>query len=164
MNTRCPCYISSQTLACTFDALTSSSGIFKLYPCSSPGSVCLYWICLMLLWAGRNGLPPTPDTLKLGCVYHLHCCHRFLSTWGAVMLITPQVERKRNKVMNEWMNEWMLRKATKCLCMSKVLSKPERTSWSLKPQLDTVIIEVSSFKWLSLRGNTLRLYRPNTLH
>jgi len=39
-----------------------------------------------LLWAGRNGLPPTPDTLHLGCSYHLHSSHRFLSTWGAVML------------------------------------------------------------------------------
>ena len=35
------------------------------------------------LWGGRNGLPPTPDTLHLGCSYHLHSSHRFLSTWGA---------------------------------------------------------------------------------
>ena len=35
-----------------------------------------------LLWAGRNGLPPTPDTLHLGCSYHLHSSHRFLSTLG----------------------------------------------------------------------------------
>ena len=38
------------------------------------------------------------------------------------------------------------------------LSKPERTYWSLTPQLDTVIIEVSSVKALSLRGNPWRLY------
>ena len=43
-----------------------------------------------LLWAGRNGLPPTPDTLNLGCSYYLHSSHRFLSTWGAVMLETNQ--------------------------------------------------------------------------
>ena len=51
-----------------------------------------------LLWSGQNGLPPTPDTLHLGCSYHLHSSHRFLSTWDAVMLekITPQVERKNN--------------------------------------------------------------------
>ena len=39
-----------------------------------------------LLWAGRNGLPPTPDTLHLGCSNHLHFSHHFLSTWDAVML------------------------------------------------------------------------------
>ena len=39
-----------------------------------------------LLWAGQNGLPPTPDTLHLGCSYHLYSSHRFLSTWGVVML------------------------------------------------------------------------------
>ena len=36
--------------------------------------------------------------------------------------------------------------------------KHERTSWSLTPQLDTVIFEVPSVKGISLRGNTLRLY------
>ena len=46
------------------------------------------------------------------------------------------------------------------MCMSNVLSKPGRTSSSLTPQLDTVIIEV---KGLSLRGNTLRLYRVKHL-
>ena len=39
-----------------------------------------------LLRAGRNGLPPTPDTLHFGCRYHMHSSHHFLSTWGAVML------------------------------------------------------------------------------
>ena len=54
--------------------------------------------------------------------------------------------------MNEWMNE----KPQKCMCMSNVLaclSKPERVYWSLTPQLDTVTIEESSVKVLSLRGN-----------
>jgi len=58
-----------------------------------------------LLWAGLNGMPPTPDTLHLGCSYHLHSSHCFLSTWGAGMLVTTQEERKKIKVM--------LRKATK---------------------------------------------------
>jgi len=57
----------------------------------------------------------------------------------------------------------MLRKATKVhvylQCFSLSLSKPERTSWSLTPQLDTVIIQVSSVRELSLRGNPLGLYR-----
>ena len=56
------------------------------------------------------------------------------------------------------MNECMLRKATKVHVYVQCLSKPERTSKSLTPQLDTVIIEVSSVKGLSLRGNTLRIY------
>ena len=33
------------------------------------------------------GLPPTPDTLRLGCNYHLHSSHRFLSTLGAVTML-----------------------------------------------------------------------------
>ena len=39
-----------------------------------------------LLQAGQNGLLPTPNTLHLGCSYHLHSSHCFHSTWGAVML------------------------------------------------------------------------------
>ena len=39
-----------------------------------------------LLWAGQNGLQPTPDTLHLGCSYHLYSSHCFLSTWDVVML------------------------------------------------------------------------------
>ena len=51
------------------------------------------WKCVPLVdllnalsWEGRNGLPPTADTLHLGCSYNLHFSHCFLSTWGAVML------------------------------------------------------------------------------
>ena len=40
----------------------------------------------------RNGLPPTPDTLHLGCSYHLHSSYHFLSTWGVVMLETNMYE------------------------------------------------------------------------
>ena len=42
----------------------------------------------MCLCYGKDekGLPSTPDTLRLGCSYHLHSSHHFLSTWGVVML------------------------------------------------------------------------------
>ena len=40
----------------------------------------------------QNGLPPTPDTLHLGCSYYLHSSHHFLSTWGVVMLETNMYE------------------------------------------------------------------------
>ena len=63
-----------------------------------------------LLWAGRNGLPPTPDSLHLGCSCHMHSSLCFLSIWGAVMLITPQVERKK-KVIN-------VEKSHKSACVS----------------------------------------------
>jgi len=56
----------------------------------------------------------------------------------------------------------MLRKATEGP-MFQLFFKPERTLWSLTPQRDTVIIEVSSVKGLSLRGNPLRLYRAKHL-
>ena len=49
-----------------------------------------------LLWAGQNDLPPTPDTLHLGCSYHLHSSHRFLSTWGVVIL------EKKNEMEAKW--------------------------------------------------------------
>ena len=58
------------------------------------------------------------------------------------------------------------KKPQKCTCMSNVLAfspKPERISWSLTPQLDTIIIEVSSVKGLSLRSNPLRLYEAKHL-
>ena len=36
----------------------------------------------------EKGLPPTLDTLHLGCSsYHLHSSHCFLSIWGVVMLV-----------------------------------------------------------------------------
>ena len=69
---------------------------------------------------------------------------------------------KEKNYSNEWLNE----KPQKCMCMPNVLaclSKPERTYWSLKSQLDTVIIEDSSVKVLSLRGNPWRLYRAKQL-
>ena len=34
----------------------------------------------------EKGLPPTPDTLHLGCSYHMHSSHHFLSTLGLIML------------------------------------------------------------------------------
>ena len=64
--------------------------VCALAACSPPGSVCLYWISCYIS-AGRNGLPPTPDTLHFRCSYCLHPSHPFLSTWGAVML-----EKKKN--------------------------------------------------------------------
>ena len=60
----------------------------------------------------------------------------------------------------------MNEKPQKCMCMPHVLSrlsKPERTYGSLTTQLDTVIIEESLVKVLSLRGNPWRLYRAKHL-
>ena len=45
----------------------------------------------------EKGLPPTPDTWHLGCSYHLHSSHRFLSTWGAVMLETKTDKQKKHR-------------------------------------------------------------------
>ena len=39
-----------------------------------------------LLWAGRKGPATYTRYFDLGCSYHLHSSHCFLSTWGAVML------------------------------------------------------------------------------
>ena len=34
----------------------------------------------------------------LGCSYHLHSGHRFLSTWGAVMMLEKKKKKKRAKI------------------------------------------------------------------
>ena len=57
----------------------------------------------------------------------------------------------------------MNEKPQKCTCMPNILSKPERTCWSLIPQLDTVVIEISLVKALNLRVNPQRLYRAKHL-
>ena len=61
-------------------------------------SCCLLttWKCVplldLLLCAGRNGLPPTPDTLHLGPSYCLHPSHPFVSTWVAVNARKKEVD------------------------------------------------------------------------
>ena len=57
----------------------------------------------------------------------------------------------------------MLRKPQKCMCMSNVLAFFSMPEWTLTLQLDTVIIEVSSVKGPSLRGNLRQLYRAKHL-
>ena len=80
-------------------------------------SCCLIttWKCVpllnSLLWTGWNGLTPTPDTLHLGCIYHLHHSHRFLSTWSAIML---EHIKWKDIAMNE--------KPQQCLCVCNILS------------------------------------------
>ena len=97
----------------------------------------------LLSYLSTNFCPPlSPCTFYVLCVPS-HSL--FLVSY------TPQVEKGIH-----------VRKATK-VCVSNVLSKPERTSWSLTPHLDTVIIEVYSTKGLSLIGNPLRLCRAKHL-
>ena len=51
-------------------------------------------------------------------------------------------------------------KSHKSACVCPIFfTSLRRLPESFTPQLDTVIIEVSSVKGLSLRGNTLRLYK-----
>ena len=50
--------------------------------------VCASSICLVLFY-GLDKMTchlATPDTLHLGCTYHLVSCQHFLSTWDIVML------------------------------------------------------------------------------
>ena len=70
------------------------------YCCIVP-SVPLVDVFNGLLWAGRNGLPPTPDTLHLGCSYHLHSSHCFLSTLGVVMLKKKEKKKKKKRSLGE---------------------------------------------------------------
>ena len=51
---------------------------------------------LMLLWAERNGLPPSPDTLNLGCSYYLHSSHFPLGV-RLCSKITVPTEKKKHR-------------------------------------------------------------------
>ena len=78
-------------------------------------------------------------------------------------------KKERKKLHLKWKeknysNEWMNEKPQKCMYMLNVLaflSKPERTYWSLTPQLETVIIEVSTVQALRWRGNPRHLPSMN---
>ena len=67
--------------------------VFVSIKCTS--GVCFYPVIVMWLIMDEKGLPPTPDTLRLGCSYHLHSSHRFLSTWGAVTMLEERKKKKK---------------------------------------------------------------------
>ena len=77
LNVPVPCSTFAQA-----STLCPVSGFLLVKVCAC----CLltHWKCVPLLdllngllWVGQNGLPPTPDTLYLGCRYYLHSSHRF---------------------------------------------------------------------------------------
>ena len=89
----CPLFHFCPNLARLLYTICVVSGFLLVKVCALAACSPCTWKCVPIvdllngpLWAGRNGLPPTPDTLDLGWSYHLHSSHRFLSTWGAVML------------------------------------------------------------------------------
>ena len=100
-----------------------------------------------LLWEGQNGLQSTPDNLHLGCSYHLYSSHRFLSTWGVVMLVTPQVERKKKEPERQ-----SHKNARTYLLFSPFHHEPDGTYSSLIVQLEAVITEVPTVQVLWLRA------------
>ena len=55
------------------------------------------------------------DCASVVTATHAPSSHRFLSTWGAVMLITPQVERKK---IIKYSN---VEKSHKSVCVSPIL-------------------------------------------
>ena len=101
-------------------------------------------------FASRDATTLIPVSLRLGS------CVVGLKYWYSSCYTPSGKKKKKYSIV-------MLRKATKVhvylQCFSLSFSKPERTSWSLTPQLDTDIIQVSSVKELSLRGDSLGLYR-----
>ena len=71
------------------------------------------------------------------CLYTFICILNY--SWHGLphQHITPKVERKK-KESNEWMNVAQKPVHVYVQCFS-LFFKPERTSWSLTPQLDTVV-------------------------
>ena len=73
----------------------------------------------------------------------------------------------------EWTGQveyWVFKSTMSCYMLMSAYLHAEsytpsgkKTSLSLIPQLDTVITELSAVKGLSLRGNTLRIYRAKHL-
>ena len=102
----------------------------------------------------------------LGRSYHLHSSHHFLSTWGAVTLVTPLVERKKkkeSKVMN-------VENSHKSACVCPMLQPFFFQAREDLLKFDTTAgysyhssTPVSSDRELSLRGNPLGLYRAKHL-
>ena len=67
----------------------------------------------------EKGLPPTPDTLHLGCSsYHLHTSHRFLSTWGTVMLEKVRKKKKKKKKRGPGKLHHLVEEDAAALCSS----------------------------------------------
>ena len=69
------CPPSKRASLCQFANIQASQSLF---PCC----LLITWKCVplvdllnTLLRAGQNGLPPTSNTLHLGCSYHLHSSH-----------------------------------------------------------------------------------------
>ena len=80
------CPPTKRASLCQFANIQASQSLFPCCLLTTWKCVPLVDLLNTLLWAGQNGLPPTPNTLHLGCSYHLHSSHHFLSTWRAIML------------------------------------------------------------------------------
>ena len=79
------CPHTKRASLCQFANIQASQSLFPCCLLTTWKCVPLVDLLNALLWAGQNGLPPTPNTLHLGCSYHLHSSHHFLSTWGAIL-------------------------------------------------------------------------------
>ena len=80
------CPPSKRASLCQFVNIQASQSLFPCCLLTTWKCVPLVDLLNALLRAGQNGLPPTSNTLHLGCSYHLHSSHHFLSTWRAIML------------------------------------------------------------------------------
>ena len=104
-----------------------------------------------LLW---NDLPPTPDTFHLGCSYHLHSSHWFLSTWDAVMLETIQKKRKWKMEQVTKFSEW------KQTHVWMEPSKTSQTKWERHHNTFTPSLHLVPFCQLAMtpKKNSLSLF------
>ena len=94
---------------------------------------------------------------RLNCMQAVHQLH---PKWKNIYVVVNEwMNERTNKRMNEWMKS---HKVYVYVC-PMFYSKPERTDWSLTPQLDTVIIGVSSFNALRLRAHPWWFHRTKHL-
>ena len=108
----------------------------------SPSNAVVHYVLCISGWRGR-----------LNCTQAVHQLH---PKWKNIYVVVSEWMNKRtNEQTNERMNEWMKSHVYVC---PMFYSKPERTDWSLTPQLDTVIIGVSSFNALRLRAHPRRWF------
>ena len=77
------CPPTKRTSLCQFANIQACQSLFPCCLLTTWKCVPLVDLLNALLWTRQNGQPPIPVSLHLGCSYHLHSSHHFLSTWRA---------------------------------------------------------------------------------
>ena len=153
----------SQSATCSTNLLWASWGAVMLERKINKKCVPLADLFNLLLWGGWNGLPPTPDTLHLGCSYHLHSSHCFLSTWGVVRLV-HKIKKGTQIVPPTCLPSNQLQKYTPIILTAHNLLNPKSLYFYSLPHSQplTGLVATCSTEWG--RGMRLAVLAESVLH